>query len=77
MEEELVKKWRDVKVGMFVDDILEFADDVLKFGKKNNISTLTKYAEDLTKFSQGFKVDKLEEEFNKFPDYVKMLVTKK
>jgi DNA-binding response OmpR family regulator len=77
MEEELVKKWRDVKVGMFVDDILEFADDVFKFGKKNNISTLAKYAEDLTKFSQGFKVDKLEEEFNKFPDYVKMLVTKK
>jgi len=77
MEEELVKKWKDVKIGMFVDDILDFASDVHKFGKKNNVATFIKYAEELSKYAQGFKVDKMEEEFNKFPDYVKMLVTKR
>lgn len=77
MEDELVKKWKDVKVGMFVDDIIEFSFDVLKFGKKNNVAAFIKYADELSRYAQGFKVEKMEEEFNKFPSYVKMLVTKK
>lgn len=77
LEEELIKRWKDVKVGMFVDDILAFSDEVKKFGKKNNIQVLHKYGEELTVFAEGFKVEKMEEEFLKFPEYVRMLVSKK
>ena len=34
IEDELIKKWKDVKIGMFIDDISDFCDDVSKFGQK-------------------------------------------
>ena len=77
LQKHLVKKWKDVKVGMFVDDIIEFSAEVGKFGKKNNLPILIKYSDELKKYAEGFKVDKMAEEFQKFPDYVKMVMTKK
>jgi len=77
MEENLIKIWKDTKVGMFVDEILKFAGEVEKFGKKNNVQILINYGEELGRYAESFKVEKLEEEFNKFPEIVKVLVAKK
>ena len=50
---------------------------LVNLGKKNNVELLIKYSDELSKYIEKFKIEKLEEEFLKFPEYIKQLMSKK
>lgn len=67
LELEYLPLWHEVKRGMFIDDIVRFADKLRSLGEKNHVKLLKDYAEDLYAAANSIQIEKMNSILNQFP----------
>ncbi|HEX2961928.1 MAG TPA: ATP-binding protein [Ignavibacteriales bacterium] len=74
LSNELMNRWQSVKDGMMIDEITAFALDVKKLGEENSSDILKSYGDDLFESADTFRVEKINELLEDFPELVEKLV---
>jgi len=70
---EVMLKWNDVKDGMMIDEIIEFAEEIGEIGKTNNLLKLYTFSAELFQSADTFNVTRINKLLEKFPAIVNEL----
>lgn len=63
----MIPKWKEVKEGMMIDEIIEFASEIEKIGIENNSMSLEIFGKELIQSADTFKVVKITKLLEDFP----------
>lgn len=70
---EYLEKWKNVKAGLFIDDVIEFAKGIQELAKENNMKALLDYGEELHINADKLNIAKMTELIDQYPATVKNL----
>ena len=68
-------KWNNVKNGMMIDEIMDFANELIALGKQNNIEELELYGKDLYESADSFKIEKMTKRLDYYPQLLTVFAT--
>ncbi|MGE5680358.1 MAG: PAS domain S-box protein, partial [Bacillota bacterium] len=70
LQNTMKNEWENVKEGMMIDEILNFAENIKNIGRDNMIEDLVKYGEELFDAADNFKVVQINKLLRIFPDLI-------
>jgi hypothetical protein len=65
--ERMMTRWREISDAYFIDDIVEFAEDLLRIARRNHLDNLAAYSRDLLDLSLTSDIDHMEARMADFP----------
>ncbi|HEX2866258.1 MAG TPA: response regulator [Ignavibacteriales bacterium] len=68
---EYLEKWKNVKSGLFIDEVIEFAKGIKELGKENNVKALLEYGEELHLNADQLNIAKMTDLIDQYPVLVK------
>ncbi|MBK7868666.1 MAG: response regulator [Ignavibacteriales bacterium] len=66
-KERFMKKWREVSEGMFIEDVQEFAEELINSAEKLNCSMIWEYGNDLRATTESLEIEKMQQLVAQFP----------
>jgi CheY-like chemotaxis protein len=73
LQKEFIPEWNEVKSGMFIDDVVKFANSLTKFGNDHQIKTLIEYGDNLSQAADSLRIEKMSEILEQFPAVIKKI----
>lgn len=70
---EYLEKWKNVKSGLFIDDVIEFANGLQHLAQEHNVKALLDYGEELYVNADRLIIAKMTELIDQYPVLVKKL----
>jgi CheY-like chemotaxis protein len=70
---EYLEKWKNVKAGLFINDVIDFAKGVQDLAKGHNVKALLDYGEELFENADQLNIAKMTELIDQYPVLVKKL----
>lgn len=70
---EFLEKWKNVKAGLFIDDVIEFAKGIKDLAKDYNVKMLLEYGEELFENADKLNIAKMTQLVEQYPILVKRL----
>ncbi|MGE5456958.1 MAG: response regulator [Methanococcaceae archaeon] len=71
LEGHFMSCWKEVRAGMFIDDVLDFAEKLKQFSEENELKLVTDYSNELYQAATLLKIDRMTLLLEQFPAYVK------
>lgn len=66
-KEGFMKKWKEVSEGMFIDDVQEFAEELINSAERLNCSMIREYGIDLKATTETLEIEKMQQLVAQFP----------
>jgi CheY-like chemotaxis protein len=73
LQKEYIPKWNEVKSGMFIDDVVNFAKSLTKLGDDHQIKALIEYGDNLSQAADSLRIEKMSEILEQFPAVIKKI----
>lgn len=73
LQKEYLPKWNEVKNSMFIDDVVIFAQSLIKLGTENQIKMLNEYGDNLFQAANSLRIEKMTEIIEQFPSIIKKI----
>ena len=73
IEEELKPKWEILCKSRFINEIIDFGNQIQKMGETNSIHILSKYGEELSFYADSFDIENMDIVLNSFPGIIEKI----
>lgn len=73
LEKNIIPIWENIKDLILMEDIEDFAGNILKLGESYQLEILVDYATNLIELAQNFEIMEIEETLKEFPDLLEKL----
>ena len=73
IEEELKPKWEILCKNRFINEIIDFGNQIKKMGETNSIHILSKYGEELSFYANSFDIENMDIVLNSFPGIIEKI----
>lgn len=75
LEGEFMVKWKDVQLGLFIDEIVEFSKSLKEIGEKSESKVLMDYCDDLYQNADQLNIEKMTKILKQYPSLVLKIVS--
>ena len=75
IDNEILPKWKEISDIFFIDDIADFAKNIMEFALEYNITSLAEYSQKLYDYAENINIDKMEKMMKRFPSIIEKIKT--